>query len=227
MTPSGFLHRRDGVACSPVAFSSAILSDEHLGDILALYGTVRATIRADLFAEEADGFFPDHLARIGRILGLFAEDTLIAYGVLGLPGPGDVNFADMIDLAEPQRQGVAHIDGAAVCPEWRGNGVHRVLVAWRLERAREAGRSIALSTAAPENLPCVGNLLAEGFDIHALIQKFGGWRYVFRRDLDTAPSRTDGGIWAEVSDMDTQRDLLRRGFVGRRLDGHRVSYALR
>ncbi len=227
MTPHGFLHRRDGEPCPPVPFHSRLLTEADLDDVTDLHDEVLATMRPDLFADEADGFFADHIERIGRILGLFAEGGLIAYGVLGLPGRDDPNFGDFIGLPPEDRGHVAHIDGAAIRPEWRRNGLHRVLIDWRLNLARQLGRTIAITTAAPENLPSVRNLLTEGMTIRALEQKFGGWRYVLRRDLDRpSPTPPANASWIDVTDFKTQRRLLRQGHIGWALHGHKVSYAV-
>ncbi len=105
--------------------------------------------------------------------------------------------------------------------------MHRVLIDWRLNLTRQLGRTIAITTAAPENLPSVRNLLTEGMTIRALEQKFGGWRYVLRRDLDRpSPTPPANASWIDVTDFKTQRRLLRQGHIGWALHGHKVSYAV-
>lgn len=226
MSPSGFLHRRNGISCPPVPFGSRELAEADLGDVETLHDIVLAKMRPELFADEADGFFADHLERCGRILGLFAEDRLIAYGVLGIPGPEDINFGEMIGLPPEDRGRVAHIDGAAVLPAWRSNGLQRILIAWRLDLARRMGRDIALTTVAPENFPSLRNLLAEGMTIRALKQKFGGWRYILRRDLDIPqPVPPENVRWLDVTDVEPQIELLERGYTGWQVLDHKVSYA--
>lgn len=212
--PKGILARRDRRACPPVPFKGRILDESDLETVITLHRHAIAKARPDTVATETDAFFTNHMTRIGRILGLFAEGRLIAYGVLGLPGPGDANFGDMVHLGTADRARVAHIDGASVLPEWRGNRLHGVLIEWRLEAAVAAGRSIALSTAAPGNIPSVRNLLAAGMTIRALQQRFGGWRYILRRDLDRQPpSIPADGRWIDVDDLDAQHDLFRDGAI--------------
>lgn len=222
--PAGFLRRRNRQPCAPVAFEGRRLVEADVGKVIALHALARAGLQPDLVATETDGFFADHVYRAGRILGLFAEGGLIAYGVLGLPRPGDFNFGEMIDLPEDERPRVANVDGVGVAPEWRGNALHRVLIAWRLAEAEAAGRSIAITTAAPGNLPSVRNLMAEGMKIRALREKFGGWRYVMRRDLGVPhPPPPSEGHWVAVDDIPAQMDFLRRGTIGWALamrDGH-------
>lgn len=211
----GTLHRRGGRPCPPVPFEGRRLDETDLEAVIALHRMVLAAMPSHLLAAETDTFFADHMARIGRILGLFAEGHLIAYGVLGLPGPGDPSFADDLEMPAADRVRVAHIDGVSVRPEWQGNRLQRMLITWRLDEAAAAGRSLAIATVAPGNAASLRNALAEGMTVRALRQKFGGWRYLMVRDLDrplAAPAT--GGKWIDAADIETQQRLLAAGAVG-------------
>ncbi len=216
--PEGLLTRREGRPCSPVAFSGRALGAAEVVEVIALHHVVRSGVPREALAHETDAFFAAHVEGIGRILGLFAENRLIAYGVLGLPGPGDASFADELALQTADRLRAANIDGVSVAPEWRGNGLHRLLIACRLQWALAAGRTIALSTVAPANLPSLRNLLAEGLTIRAIRHKFGGIRYVVRRDLERpAPVIPQRGRWIPIEDLEAQAAALEGGGVGWRL----------
>lgn len=227
---AGLLHRRAGKACPPIPFIGRRLGSADLGTIIALHHLVLATIPAHLLAAESDAFFADHLARIGRIYGLFAQGPMIAYGVLGLPGPDDANFGDDLGLGSADKARVAHIDGISVHPDWRENRLQRVLIGWRLREAAAAGRSLVLCTVAPGNASSLSNALAEGLTIRALLQKYGGWRYMMERDL-ALPVRSSptGGHWIDSTDLETQSRLLAAGARGWRMErqgnGHRVWFA--
>ncbi|MBE0531153.1 MAG: hypothetical protein IH626_10010 [Rhodospirillales bacterium] len=211
----GTLHCRDGQPCTPVPFEGRRLGEAELDAVIALHRLVLAGMPAHLVAAETNAFFADHMSRIGRTLGLFAEDRLIAYGVLGLPGPADPNFADDLGLAATERARVAHIDGIGVRPEWRGNRLQRVLTAWRIREAVLAGRSLVITTVAPGNGASLRNILAEGLTIRALRQKYGGWRYLMVRDLNTpVVPPPDGGRWIDAADVITQEHLLAAGSIG-------------
>jgi hypothetical protein len=212
---AGTLSTRAGHACLSIPFAGRRLETADLGDVIALHHIVRQTVGRDLLCFETDAFFADHVDRKGRILGLFAEDRLIAYGVLGLPGPQDPNFGSDLGLSADAQENVAHLDGASIAPEWQGNALHRRLIAWRLDEARATGRTIALSTAAPGNLPSLNNLLPEGLTIRAIRSKFGGTRYILRRDLDRArPDVPSGGSWIATDDLPAQEKALEDGQIG-------------
>lgn len=223
----GLLRRRAGQPCPPVTFTGRPLGDADLASVIALHHKVRAMMPPALLAAESDAFFADHMNRIGRIFGLFAEGAMIAYGVLGLPGPGNPNFGDDIGLSAEAKAGVAHIDGSSVDPEWWGNRLQRVLVAWRLREATAAGRSLALCTVAPGNAASLSNTLAEGLSIHALLKKFGGWRYMMGRDLKAPPPVPPAnGQWIDGSDLDAQGRLLAAGSRGWRMERRDGGYRL-
>jgi GNAT superfamily N-acetyltransferase len=155
----GALTRRHGRPCPPVGFAGRWLDDGEVGAVIALHRAVRETIAPELLCRETDAFFANHSGRVGGILGLFAEDRLIAYGVLGLPPLGEPSFADDFALSAEEREAAATVDGAAVLPEWRGNRLHRLLVVERLRRARQQARIACHGGAG--NLPSLRNLLAK------------------------------------------------------------------
>jgi len=216
--PSGLLPRRHGRPCDPpLAFEGRRLGPEDLPAVIALHALSRQGVAAELVAHDSDDFFRLRLAERGRLLGLFAEGELVAYGVLGLPRAGDASFAD--DLPDPPpAESVAEVDGVAVRPDLRGNGLHRLLVRWRLAEA--AGRALALATAAPGNLYSLSNLLSCGFEAVALLHKYGGARrFLLARPLDAEPPAPAAaqGRWVPLERLEEQQALLRDGWRGCRL----------
>lgn len=228
--PRGSLHRHAGQACSPVPFTGRRLEEADLEAVIALHRLARQSVAAHLVAAESDAFFADHMGRMGRIYGLFVGDRMIAYGVLGLPGPTDPNFGDDLGLTAADKARVAQIDGVSVHPDWRGNHLQRVLTGWRASEAAVAGRSLLLSTVAPGNGASLSNILAEGLMIRALLQKFGGWRYMMEKDLASPmPAPPSDGRWVDGDDLATQGALLAAGARGwrmeRRANGWRIWFA--
>jgi GNAT superfamily N-acetyltransferase len=209
------LRHRSGRAAS---FVGRPLTTDDLDAVIALHHAVRQTVSPDLLCFESDDFFAGHIDRRGRILGLFVEDRLIAYGVLGLPGPDDPNFGDDLALSPADKAKVANIDGGCVAPEWRGNGLQRLLIACRLRWAFAADRPIALTTVAPGNLPSLSNALAEGLTIRAVLPKYGALRYSLRRDLDRMPALIpQTGRWIAINDLRAQETAFDQGEIGWRL----------
>ncbi len=226
---AGYLHRCDGRPSAAVPYVGRWLEPQEVGGVIALHHVVREAVAPDLLCRETEAFFHEHCSACGRILGLFADGEMIAYGVLGLPAANQESFADQFGLTVQQRAEVATIDGAGVLPRWRGNGLQRRLVAARIEAARLAFRRIAVSTVAPGNLPSLRNLLAEGLTIRALRPAFGGLRFLVRRDLDLSPKPAMEGRWIALADTADAAQALISGYQGWSLseaaDGPRIWYA--
>jgi len=159
------------------------LGIEDLADIITLHHAVRAQMPPGTVVFETDEFFATHLMDCGQIFGCRDDNRLIAYGVLGLPRPDDPNFGDDHNLAPPLLSKVAHLDGAAVSPPFRGLGIQKALCLKRIDEASRQGRNIILSTVSPENAASLANLTECGLSIRGEVQKFGGARYLMRRDL--------------------------------------------
>lgn len=209
--PGGMLRLADG---GTERFWGRLLREDEAATAYALHRLVADGLPADLLATDSLKFFVDHAERIGRLLGIFTERTLAAYAVLGLPGAGDDNFGRDHGLPEEVLPKVAHLDGVSVHPSYRGNRLHRLMSEWRMAEARTAGRSILLSTAAPGNHFSLDNLLASSLQIRGLKTKFGGLRYLLRRDLDVEVRPADAGQWVDARDYALQERLLQEGLRG-------------
>jgi ribosomal protein S18 acetylase RimI-like enzyme len=197
------------------------LDASDLPALISLHHRVLEQLPPGVLNAETDAFFAEHVAESGRLLGLeTAEGEMMAYAVLGLPAASSrYNFGRDIGLPESELGAIAHLDGVAVAPEWRGHGLQRVLARRRTAIAAEAGRRHIISTVAPNNLPSLHNLLAEGFAIVATRPMFaaGHMRHLVHLDLrrggrpDAAPAlaaanmrRIPGecasGAWARLGD---------------------------
>lgn len=196
------------------------LTSRHLPAVIALHREVTRDLPPALVARESDTFFADHLERLGCIHGVFEGDRLVAYAVLGLPTEGAPNFGTDHGLTAEDLARVAHVDGIAVAPDRRGRHLHRILIRHRMEEARRAGRPIVLSTVAPGNLPSLANLLACGLSIRGMVEKFGGTRYLLRRDIDQPlPWPRADGAWLPLGDLEGQWAQFAAGAHGWRLEG--------
>lgn len=190
------------------------LAEDDVDAVLCLHRHLVRDLPAELVATETRGFFADHAARCGRLVGVFSGSQLIAYAVLGLPGSGDPNFGVDHGLTGGALQRVAHLDGAGVDPRYRGLGLQRWLIRWRLDAARAAGRAIVLSTVAPRNAASLDNMIACGLTIRGLAVRYGGWRYLLRRDLDRSAAPVGAGRWIGCEEPGVQCAAFEGGEVG-------------
>jgi ribosomal protein S18 acetylase RimI-like enzyme len=149
----------------------------------------RVSPEPGLFVREARDFFARHLGSGGRMVGLFdPAGRLVCYSILGLPdADSPEHFGHAIGMHRALRQLTCHLDGTAVSPEWRGQGLQRRMTLDRIRHGATEGRPIALSTAAPRNIASLTNLTACGLRVVALVEKYDSHRLILRHDTREPP----------------------------------------
>lgn len=193
------------------------LNDTHLARVISLHRAVLADADPMLVTSETDNFFQQHMSACGQIFGIFDQDTLVAYSILGLPRPGDPNFGTDLGLPADDLGTVAHIDGVAVSPDYRGQNWQYKLACHRLEQARKAGRKIALTTVAPGNFASLINILSAGMIIRGLKEKYGGHRFLMRADLNdrhSPPPIDKITKWCPATDIRSCHELIDAQYAG-------------
>ena len=169
-------------------------------------------------------FLADHLGARGESLGVFAQDRLVAYGSLTRPGADDVdNYASDLGWSPDRAGRVALLSAAMVEPSHRARGLHRALIAARIQLARDRGVPELLVRAAPANAVSRRTLLAHGFALVWLgVQREGSLRHVLWRPIAAAawaaPESAEAELaWAAADDLPEQQRLLREGWIGVRM----------
>ncbi len=185
----------------------------HALHLLAIDQGVPGAVRPDT---------PNHFAGVigggGEIIGLKTEQgALVAYAVLTFRPEALADYGASLSLPRNEWDAIACLDGVAVHPAWRGNGVHALLVGWRIEAARDAGRHHICATAAPSNHASWDTLTGAGLRVVNLGRFYGGMlRYVLYRDLRAAVVQPDpaNSVAVSIGAIDRQRDMLKRGLIG-------------
>lgn len=132
-----------------------------------------------LVRPETSAFFERVLTEDGEVVGAYRGDDLIAYGILQYALESDDDPRSFARFADGP---LAKLAGAAVAPGWRGQGLQRELIRRRLALGSQRGYVQFFSTAAPGNPASWRNLLACGFVVIALMQRYGGLtRYLVAR----------------------------------------------
>lgn len=172
----------------------------------------------------AEKFLADHLGARGRSLGVFAQERLVAYGSVTLPAADDLdNYAGDLGWSSERAGGVALLSAAMVHPSHRERGLHRTLIASRIDLARALGVPELLVRAAPANAVSRRTLLSHGFAVAWLgVQREGSLRHVFWRPIDgpawTPPASGEAAFaWAAADDLEEQKRLLAEGWIGVRM----------
>lgn len=160
---------------------------------------------------ETRAFLRSLLEGRGRVLGGWASDRLVAYGVLQHDLLPEDAPRELLGLAPGA--GLCKLAGAAVHPAWRGAGLQRWLIEQRMALA---GDCAVFATAAPCNLPSWHNLLAGGLMVRALQYRYGGHaRYVLAHvPGDSFSGEGMQGCELGLDALDLQQQLLAQGWRG-------------
>lgn len=109
------------------------------------------------------------------ILGVYDEGRLAAYGSVGFPGDSPDNLGWDLGLPREEALCCAVLDTIVVDAEYRGLGLQRELIRCCVAYAREKMPGCkVLATVAPDNIYSLRNVQAEGFEILARKEKYGG-----------------------------------------------------
>lgn len=181
----------------------------------ALHARVAAALAPGTVRPDSLAHFEAHIARRGRILGAFANGELVAYGVLGLDPGGVAHMGALIGARQGELARLCLFDGAAALPRWRGQHLHRAVIAARAALAATLGRTLLLATVAPNNLPSLRGLLGEGFAIRGCALVYGGLeRLLVLRDLERAAPAWRAMRRVRADDYGAHRAALADGLFG-------------
>lgn len=186
---------------------------QDLAAIMGLHECGLRDVSPGAFRPDSVDFFRQAID-CGRCVVADTDGSVVGYGALVLPEPGSSSLAAAVGM---NQGAVAHVESAAVHRTMRGTGLHRQLIAWRVSRARAAGRQVILCTVSPHNAPSLRNLLAEGFHVRALTRFYGGYsRYVLVQGPPAVLSGAESGnaVIVDAADEDHCRSLLDDGWVG-------------
>jgi len=161
--------------------------------------SVGPVVRPDIVKPESRSYFESILAGRGRTIGAF-DHALVAYGILQHQhAPGD-HWEQQLGISPDAPS--ARLAGASVAPAFRGRSLQRATIAARVAMAPPD--MLLFSTAAPCNTPSWASLLAEGFPIHSIVTRYGGYaRYLMVRD----GARYDLDATQVVDPLDTASQL--------------------
>jgi len=230
-------------------FEINFLQADSLPDLLRLQNIIAANLPCpEIFMLHDDLYLREILLHERSVIGVAAEEGLIAFSMIRIPGLAHDNLGRDMNLPEEELCKVAHLQAAAVHPAYRGNGLQRKLTFAHLDVIEELGFGHACCTVSPKNPVSLANYLSCGLVIEELRPKMQGWwRFILHKNIRQANSKdTDGAVDMNVpmdgsgkqkeeesririSDIEGQLDLLRRGFKGYKIsslsDGVNVYYA--
>ncbi|PFP80190.1 N-acetyltransferase [Bacillus thuringiensis] len=201
------------------SFHVTLLSLEHIEQILSLQNIVVEALedksRLQPLSQEE---FQYILEGNGMMIGAFIENELIAFRALLVPPIDDEHLGLDIGLPESELHRIIYQEISNVHPNCRGNGMQKILANVIMDELQkeDSKYDYVCCTVAPFNIPSLKDKFAQGMEIAALKEKYGGsMRYVFVKELREDTEKD----WIDVqsilmSDTSGQRALLSEGYRG-------------
>jgi hypothetical protein len=201
-------------------YTITYLDERHLMLVMQLQEIIVQNLpRPDLLQTFTGDFMKRHMGPQGAVLGVFVEKQLVAFRNLYFPDPWDAEWNLGIDLGLPEeeRVKVANLQMVCVHPRFRGNSLALKMNRVSLGLLRERGTHHHIcATVSPYNIWNIPVLLASGFRIAKLKNKYGGKvRYIVHQDLRASlPLNEDSTVHVRLDDLDGQQKWFGSGFCG-------------
>ncbi|KAB2455851.1 GNAT family N-acetyltransferase [Bacillus sp. CH126_4D] len=200
-------------------FHVTLLSLENIEQILSLQNVVVEALEdksrlQPLSLEE----FQYILEGNGMMIGAFIENELIAFRALLVPPIDEEHLGLDIGILESELHRVIYQEISNVHPNSRGNGMQKILATVIMDELQkeDSKYDYVCCTVAPFNIPSLKDKFAQGMEIAALKEKYGGsMRYIFVKELREDKERD----WTDVksvpiNDAVGQQALLSDGYRG-------------
>lgn len=204
-------------------FHVTLLTLENIEQILSLQNVVVEALedksRLQPLSQEE---FQYILEGNGMMIGAFIENELIAFRALLVPPIDDEHLGLDIGLPESELHRVIYQEISNVHPNCRGNGMQKILATVIMDELQkeDSKYDYVCCTVAPFNIPSLKDKFAQGMEIAALKEKYGGsMRYVFVKELREDNERD----WTDIKSVPMnnaggQQALLSEGYRGYKME---------
>ena len=138
----------------------------------------------DWYCLDSEELVRAHIGEAGFTLKAVVDGEIAGFLSVRYPGTEEDNLGGYIGLGEEKKDLVAHMESAAVLPEYRGLRIQNRLMAEGFEILKNTEFKYVMGTAHPDNVFSVNNFLKLGYEIVADVEKYGGLRrYVFSKTI--------------------------------------------
>jgi len=213
------LEHQEGCPTQEKPFTIFRLGPEDLDTICDLQQQVVATLPDPaLYHPRPRERLGQCLSKEGLVIGTLVNGNLVGFRSIFYPGSSADNLGRDIGLPVLALDTVAHLEGSAILPAYKGNRLQIRMTAQALRVAVAEHRfQHLLSTVAPSNVASILDKFAVGMLIVRTIKKYCNlWRHIFYLDLDDPiaiiPATT---LAVPARDLATQVSLVEeKGYVG-------------
>lgn len=137
--------------------------------------TVENLPNKNMFYADTKEFVEEHIEEKGFSLVATTEDKIAGYILVRFPKQDDDNLGkhvkENIDLNK-----VAHMESTAVLPEFRNNGIQKLLLQKAEENLKETDYCYYMGTVDPNNEYSLRTLVGRKYNIIDTVEKYGGLR---------------------------------------------------
>lgn len=160
--------------------------EEDIPDIMSVMDiSCRMARDVSWYCADDEKYVRKHLRENGFILKAEADGCLAGFLIVRFPKDEEDNMGCYVRLTKEEKQHVAHMESAAVSPDFRGYKLQRCLMAEGEKILMDSEYKYLMGTAHPENIYSVNNFLQLDYEIVAEDNKYGGLpRYVFYKKLE-------------------------------------------
>ena len=219
----------------PVPYTMKFLDESYLEQVLDLQKMIVQNLPSpDLLQPFPPDFMRQHVRSKGRIIGVLADQGLIAFRAFYFPDVDDHewNLGFDIGLQGSELTKVANLQMVCVNPLYRGNQLGLKMNRHAIRFLKEETDYIHLcATVHPRNHWNVRVLMKSGFVIRNLKEKYGGkLRYIVYQNLkNPIKIMSSSKVLVKHMDIDEQKKMLKSGFLGidllESLQGFQVVFA--
>ena len=126
-----------------------------------------------------------HISQEGFTLLWMEDETVAGFLIVHLPRPGEEhNLGNDLGFPPEALPLVAHMESAAILPQFRGKGIQKKLITAAEACVAELGYRYSLCTVHPDNLPSLRSLLSLRYEVADTRLKYGGkLRHIMKKEL--------------------------------------------
>ena len=136
-----------------------------------------ATENKDWYVTDDRAFIERHIAKEGYILKYSVDEKIAGFLIVRHPMLAEDNLGRYLDnCKEDLLLKVAHMESAAVLPEFRGQKIQKKLLMEAEETEHRSGMHYLMCTVHPDNCYSVDNLEQQGYKTILETEKYGGLR---------------------------------------------------
>lgn len=137
------------------------------------------------YSMDDEAYVRRHIDQEGFVLKALIDKKTAGFLLVRYPKDAKDNLGEYLNLTKQESLMVAHMESAAVLPEYTGRGIQRQLMSAGEDIVLRQGYRYLMGTAHPENRYSVNNFMKLGYKILLETEKYGGLpRYVFCKEMN-------------------------------------------